>query len=398
MFLGFGFRSRNCLTLIIGAKLVSYLVEISSGASMKQISICVLALCLVAAMGQLPSQDILALLEFKRGVKHDPTGFVLQSWNEESIDFNGCPSSWNGIMCNGGNVAAVVLDNLGLSADVDLSVFSNLTMLVKLSLSNNSITGKLPNNIGDFKSLEYLDLSNNLFFSTLPPGIGNMGSLKNLSLAGNNFSGSIPDTVLGLRSIQSLDLSHNSLSGLLPPALLRLTSLVSLNLSLNGFTKKIPKGFELMTNLEVLDLHGNKFDGNIDPEFLLLTSATHVDLSDNMLVGSTSEQQKFLPGISETVKYLNLSHNQLTGSLVGEAQAFQNLKVLDLSYNQLSGELPGFNFVYELEILKLGNNLFSGFIPNDLLKGDALVLTELDLSSNNLTGIVKFRMYFYMLT
>ncbi|KAI5671219.1 hypothetical protein M9H77_11583 [Catharanthus roseus] len=356
---------------------------------MKQISICVLALCLVAAMGQLPSQDILALLEFKRGVKHDPTGFVLQSWNEESIDFNGCPSSWNGIMCNGGNVAAVVLDNLGLSADVDLSVFSNLTMLVKLSLSNNSITGKLPNNIGDFKSLEYLDLSNNLFFSTLPPGIGNMGSLKNLSLAGNNFSGSIPDTVLGLRSIQSLDLSHNSLSGLLPPALLRLTSLVSLNLSLNGFTKKIPKGFELMTNLEVLDLHGNKFDGNIDPEFLLLTSATHVDLSDNMLVGSTSEQQKFLPGISETVKYLNLSHNQLTGSLVGEAQAFQNLKVLDLSYNQLSGELPGFNFVYELEILKLGNNLFSGFIPNDLLKGDALVLTELDLSSNNLTGQVS---------
>ncbi|KAL3520262.1 hypothetical protein ACH5RR_018411 [Cinchona calisaya] len=355
---------------------------------MKLIGILALAFCFFSALGQLPSQDILTLLEFKKGIKHDPTGYVLQSWNEESIDFNGCPSSWNGIMCNGGNVAAVVLDNLGLLADADLSVFSNLTMLVKLSMSNNSITGKLPNNIGDFKSLEYLDLSGNLFFSTLPPGIGNLGSLKNLSLAGNNFSGSIPDTISGLRSIQSLDLSHNSFSGEVPSSLMKLMDLISLNLSLNGFTKRIPKGFELMANLQVLDLHDNMFDGNLDSEFLLLTTAIHVDLSENLLVNS-SQQQKFLPGISETIKHLNLSHNQLTGSLVGEAQIFGNLKVLDLSYNQLSGELPGFNFVYDLEVLKLSNNRFSGFIPNDLLKGGSLVLTDLDLSGNNLTGPVS---------
>ncbi|CAI9089606.1 OLC1v1024208C1 [Oldenlandia corymbosa var. corymbosa] len=356
---------------------------------MQLIGIFTLALCFLPALGQLPSQDILALLEFKKGIKHDPTGYVVQSWNEESIDFNGCPSSWNGIMCNGGNVAAVVLDNLGLSANVDLSVFSNLTMLVKLSMANNSISGKVPNNIGDFKSLEYLDLSNNLFFSSLPTGIGNLGSLRNFSLAGNNFSGSIPDSISGLRSIQSMDLSHNSFSGELPSSLMKLMSLVYLNLSLNGFTKSIPKGFELMTNLEVLDLHGNMFDGKLDSEMLLFTTAIHVDLSGNSLVSSASQQQKFLPGISETIKHLNLSHNQLTGSLVGEAEAFGNLKVLDLSYNQLSGELPAFNFVYDLEVLRLSNNRFSGFIPNDLLKGGSLVLTELDLSGNNLTGPVS---------
>ncbi|CAK9161568.1 unnamed protein product [Ilex paraguariensis] len=342
-------------------------------------------------MGQLPSQDILALLEFKKGIKHDPTGYVLDSWNEESIDFNGCPSSWNGIMCNGGNVAGVVLDNLGLSADVDLGVFLNLTKLVKLSMSNNSITGKVPYNIGDFKSLEYLDISDNLFFSSLPPQIGNLGRLQNLSLAGNNFSGSIPDTVSGLASIQSLDLSRNSFSGPLSPALTKLTNMVLLNLSLNGFTKGIPKGFELMANLEVLDLHGNKFDGNLDAEFLLLTTATHVDFSGNLLTCSPSQQQKSLFGISETINYLNLSGNLLAGSLLSgvEPQVFENLKVLDLSYNQLSGELPAFNFVYELLVLKLSNNRFSGFIPNDLLRGDALVLTELDLSSNNLTGPIS---------
>ncbi|KAL3344151.1 hypothetical protein AABB24_023540 [Solanum stoloniferum] len=344
-----------------------------------------------SVIGQLPSPDILALLEFKKGVEHDPTGFLLESWNEESIDFNGCPSSWNGIMCNGGNVAGVVLDNLGLVAHVDLSVFANLTKLVKLSMADNSIAGKMPNNIGRFKSLQYLDLSGNLFNSSIPPEVGQLGRLKNLSLAGNNFSGMIPETISGLVSVQSLDLSHNSFSGALSSSLIKLTGLIYLNLSVNGFTKEIPKGFELMENLEVLDLHGNMFDGNLDAEMLLLTTATHVDLSGNLLVNTASQQQKFLPGLSESVKYLNLSHNQLKGSLVSgnEAQIFGNLKVLDLSYNQLSGELPSFNFVYDLQVLKLANNLFSGFIPNDLLKGDALLLTELDLSGNNLTGSIS---------
>ncbi|KAK2967695.1 hypothetical protein RJ640_017993 [Escallonia rubra] len=342
-------------------------------------------------MGQLPSQDILALLEFKKGIKHDPTGYVLDSWNDESIDFNGCPSSWNGIVCNGGSVAGVVLNDLGLSADVDLSLFSNLTMLIKLSMSNNSITGKFPNNLGDFKSLEYLDISDNLFSSSLPLDFGNVGSLQNLSLAGNNFSGSVPDSISGLSSIQSLDLSRNSFSGTLPSSLRKLANLVYLNLSLNGFTKEIPKGFELMQKLEMFDLHGNVLDGDLDAEFLLLTSAVHIDFSQNLLVSSTSQQQKFLPGVSLTIKYLNLSHNQLTGSLVsgGEPQVFGSLQVFDLSYNQLSGELPGFDFVYELQVLKLSNNRFAGFVPNDLLKGDSLVLTELDLSGNNLTGRIS---------
>ena len=55
----------------------------------------------------------------------------LVHWNEESIDFNGCPSPWKGIVGNGANVARVFLDHQGLSTDVDLSVSLNLTILVK---------------------------------------------------------------------------------------------------------------------------------------------------------------------------------------------------------------------------------------------------------------------------
>ncbi|KAJ0434214.1 putative protein kinase RLK-Pelle-LRR-III family [Helianthus annuus] len=352
----------------------------------------VVVMFIVPVMGQLPSQDILALLEFKKGIKHDPTGFVLSSWNEESIDFNGCPSSWNGIMCNGGNVAGVVLDHLSLSADVDLNVFANLTKLVKLSISNNSISGKFPTKLGGM--LEFLDVSDNLFNSSLPVDVGKDLSLKNMSLAGNNFSGPIPDWVSGISSIQSLDLSRNSFSGAIPASFTRLSNLVYLNLSVNGFTKSIPEGFEDMAVLEVLDLHGNMLVGDFDPKFLLLTTAVHVDFSGNSLTTSSGQSEKFLPGISETVKYLNLSRNRLTGSLVGGgvAEMFGSLVVLDLSYNELSGELPSFNYAYDLQVLKLSNNRFSGFFPNDLLKGDSLVLTELDLSGNNLTGSISMIM------
>ncbi|XP_042501934.1 LRR receptor-like serine/threonine-protein kinase GHR1 [Macadamia integrifolia] len=361
------------------------------GPMMKLLQLLTLSLLFIFSMGQLPSQDILALLEFKKGVKLDPTGFMLSSWNEESIDFNGCPSSWNGIVCNGGSVAGVVLDNLSLSADADLSVFANLTMLVKLSMANNSITGRFPSNIADFKSLEYLDISNNLFSSTIPPDIGRLQSLKNLSLAGNNFSGAIPDSISGLPSIQSLDLSRNSFSGPLPSSLVKLSNLVYLNISNNGFTKSIPTGFGQIAKLEVLDLHGNKFEGHLEEKFFLLTSAVHVDFSGNLLTSPSSQKQKFLLLISESIKYLDLSNNQFTGSLVdgGELPIFGSLQVLDLSNNQLSGELPEFNFVYELEVLRLANNRFTGFVPNGLLKGDSLVLTELDLSGNNLSGPIN---------
>ncbi|XXG65973.1 hypothetical protein AAC387_Pa05g3544 [Persea americana] len=345
-------------------------------------------------IARLPSQEVLALLEFRKGIKLDPTGYIRDSWNEEPNDLNSCPSSWNGIVCNGSHVAGLVLDNLGIVADVDLGVFANLTMLFKLSMSNNLITGKFPNNIADFKNIKYLDISNNLFFSTLPPEIGKLQSIKNLSLAGNNFSGSIPNSIGGLISIRSLDLSRNAFSGSLPSSLTNLKSLISLNLSCNGFTKKIPTGFEQIPNLQVLDLNQNQFEGGIDEKFLLLSSAVHVDFSSNLLSSSGSQKQKFLLGISDCIEYLNLSNNKLTGSLIngGGLPSLGSLKVLDLSDNQLSGELPGFEFAYDLEILRLGNNRFSGFIPNGLLEGDSLVLSELDLSANNLSGPISMIM------
>ncbi|CAN1812908.1 LRR receptor-like serine/threonine-protein kinase GHR1 [Linum perenne] len=329
---------------------------------MKLLRYLLLSLLFLSALGQLPSQDILALLEFKKGIKHDPTGFVLQSWNDESIDFNGCPSSWNGIVCNGGNVAGVVLDNLDLSADADLSVFANLTMLVKLSMANNSITGQIPDNIADFKTLEFLDLSNNLFSSSLPSGMGKLGSLRNLSLAGNNFSGPLPDSISGLASIQSLDLSRNSLSGSIPVSFTRMDSLVYLDLSSNGFSKKIPRGFELISGLQQLHLSHNSLTGAIEYAPPNSKSDLQVlDLSHNLLDGYFPDRFGSLAGLEE----LNLAGNNISGSLPTSMAGMSSLSLLDLSQNFFTGPIPS-NLSSSLQRFNVSNNDLSGVVPENL--------------------------------
>lgn len=355
------------------------------------VAVLVISLCFFAAvaMAQLPSPEILALLEFKKGIKHDPTGYILESWNEEAIDFNGCPSSWNGIVCNGADVAGVVLDNLGIVGDGNLNAFAKLSMLMKLSMANNSISGKLPRELGDFKSLVYLDISNNVFSGGIPEEIGKLRSLQNLSLAGNSFSGRLPVSIGELVSLRSLDLSRNNLSGPLPSRLTDLKSLVSLNLSSNSFSRRIITGLEEIRTLEELDFSWNHLEGGIDWTFLIESNAVHVDLSGNSLISLGPKEMKFLSDVAGSLRYLNLSYNQLTGSLIngdGGISTFGSLRVLDLSHNRLSGELPGFDYVYNLEVLRLGNNGFSGFVPGGLLEEDSLVLSELDLSSNNLSG------------
>ncbi|CAN1227881.1 LRR receptor-like serine/threonine-protein kinase GHR1 [Linum grandiflorum] len=131
-------------------------------------------------------------------------------------------------------------------------------------MANNSITGQIPDNIGDFKTLEFLDLSNNLFNSSLPSGIGKLGSLRNLSLAGNNFSGPVPDSISGLASLQSLDL-RNNISGSLPTSMAGMSSLTSLDLSQNHFTGPIPSN--LSSSLESFNVSNNDLSGVV-PENL----------------------------------------------------------------------------------------------------------------------------------
>jgi Leucine rich repeat/Leucine rich repeat N-terminal domain/Leucine Rich repeat len=214
------------------------------------------------------------------------------------------------------------------------------------------------------------------------------GQVISLYLDGIGLTGNVSLSPLSkISTLQNLSLSNNHLTGLVPSEITKLTNLVYLNLSLNNFTGDFPSGLQNLHKLRYLDLHDNFISGKVDDIFAQLHSPTYIDLSNNLFSGSLKPISDS-SAIINSVVHLNVSYNQLSGAIFGEEPAplFDALEHFDASFNQFSGNVPSFNFIVSLKILRLRCNQFNGSIPEALFKETSLVLTELDLSCNQLKG------------
>ncbi|CAI8607346.1 unnamed protein product [Vicia faba] len=148
----------------------------------------------------------------------------------------------------------------------DISVIENweATMEV-IDLSSNKLSGSLPSIIeysklstldlrplllqgsgasellltSPFLPMEYFDVSNNSLEGFLPSDIGRMVKLKLLNLARNGFSGQIPNELSKLIDLVSLDLSNNKFTGNIPDKLS--SSLNVFNVSNNDLSGLVPE-------------------------------------------------------------------------------------------------------------------------------------------------------------
>ncbi|KAL5555884.1 hypothetical protein UlMin_038120 [Ulmus minor] len=211
--------------------------------------------------------------------------------------------------------------------------------------------------------------------------------LRNLSLSGNNFTGRVAPQLGTITSLELLDLSGNGFYGPIPERINGMWNLKYLNLSANSFRGGFPAGLTNLQQLKVFDLHSNQFWGDIGALMGELRNVEFVDLSFNEFFGGLSIPVENVSGLANTVHYLNLSHNNLSGGFFkGNAiELFRNLEFLDLGDNQVSGELPSFGSLPNLRVLRLGNNQLFGSIPEELLDS-SIQLVELDLSQNGFTG------------
>ncbi len=107
-----------------------------------------------------------------------------------------------------------------------------------------------------------------------------------------------------------------------------------------------------------------------------------LDLSNNNLTGSIPPQVGGLAAL----QVLDLSNNDLTGSIPPQVGDLTALIHLDLSDNKLSDSIPDLNSLTALIHLDLSNNTLSGTIPAEV--GSLHNLIHLDLSANNLTGSI----------
>ncbi|MBA0694115.1 hypothetical protein Goari_004440, partial [Gossypium aridum] len=111
-----------------------------------------------------------------------------------------------------------------------------------------------------------------------------------------------------------------------------------------------------------------------------LAKLQFLDLSNNKITALPSDIWSL-----GSLKWLNLSSNQISGSLPNNVGNFGLLEVIDLSGNNFSGEIPAtVTSLLSLQVLNLAGNGFEWSIPRGILNCKALV--SVDLSSNRLNG------------
>ncbi|ONI36211.1 hypothetical protein PRUPE_1G575300, partial [Prunus persica] len=91
-----------------------------------------------------------------------------------------------------------------------------LTLVTSLDLSDNMISGEIPQEVTSLTSLLFLNLSRNHLTGKIPSKIGDMGSLESLDLSMNHLSGEIPPSMSTLTFLADLNLSYNNLTGQIP--------------------------------------------------------------------------------------------------------------------------------------------------------------------------------------
>lgn len=171
--------------------------------------------------------------------------------------------------------------------------------------------------------LESLDLGRNSIVGTIPNELENLVHLVHLDLSDNRLTGhALHWTSNKLTHLEFLDLSNNQLD------------LTAATTSSDGHT--LPKKSQLKTLL----LGGNNPDpdtsGSIPEEIRYLTNLQALGL-DNASIGGTIPDWMLreLPKL----EFLDLSHNELTGSL-NQLGSLQHLQTLLLHDNRLTGTLP----------------------------------------------------------
>ena len=91
-----------------------------------------------------------------------------------------------------------------------------LDFFTSIDLSNHQLEGKIPESIGEFKSLHILDLSGNNLDDPIPSSLENAHQLESLALSNNKLSGEIPVQLTSLTFHSILDLAGNNLEGAIP--------------------------------------------------------------------------------------------------------------------------------------------------------------------------------------
>ncbi|KAM3757371.1 hypothetical protein ACB098_02G182600 [Castanea mollissima] len=239
--------------------------------------------------------------------------------------------------------------------------------LVVLNLADNNLSGQIPNSIGHLINLIALRLEMNSLSEEVTLSLKNCAALRALNLAHNMFLGN-PLAWIGdnLRHLEYLLLWSNKLSGPIPFQMCQLDYLRVLDLASNNLSGIIPRcvffGMRYLENKDALSL------------------IYYPDTIYNKAVKVTDIFRK----TPHSIKYLDLSCNNLSGEIPTEVMSLVGLLYLNFSRNHLVGPITHIGELINLEALDLSRNHLSCSMPPSMT--DMSFLGVLNVSHNNLSG------------
>lgn len=122
-------------------------------------------------------------------------------------------ANWVGISCSNGHVVRIVLEGIELKGALPSTFPQNITYLTKLSFTNNSLSGHLPN-LSNLFDLEYVSLSHNTIWGPIPLEFTQLPKLNTLQLQQNYLYGEIPP--FDQPTLTVFNVSYNHLGGQIP--------------------------------------------------------------------------------------------------------------------------------------------------------------------------------------
>ncbi|KAL1361291.1 hypothetical protein AAHE18_04G243100 [Arachis hypogaea] len=255
-------------------------------------------------------------------------------------------------------------------------IFDSLTSLETVVLSNNSLTGVLPESFGRSK-IATLHLNNQKDEGLSGPidVLSNMLDLSQVWLQGNSFTGPIPD-MSRCTALQDLQLAHNQLTGVVPDSLIVLPKLEDFYLDYNFLQGPLPNiiTFSLFetSNLGVNTTNGfcHKDPGPCDHKVTILLEIAAkfkypILLARSWRGNNACKNWSFITCDDKNkIRMVNLSNLKLTGTISPVFANLTNLRELYLDGNNLTGEIPeGLTTLHELEVVNVSNNHLAGNIP-----------------------------------
>ncbi|WVZ07309.1 hypothetical protein V8G54_020655 [Vigna mungo] len=221
----------------------------------------------------------------------------------------------------------------------------------------------------------------------LPRFLLYQNNLTSLDFSSWRLEGKFPDWLFNNNTkLIELLVRNCSFTGEILLPLHPLTKMRRIDVSNNNITGQIPSNniSSILPNLQSLNLSTNNIQGSISPEFGKMSLLQTLDLSDNHLSG---EIPKNLSGHGSLLKYLILSENNLDGPI------FPTLKYLEELYlddNSFYGSIPSSFLNASLIHLDLSYNNLVGKLPS--VVGNLSYLKTLSLSNNHLEGSIPTRL------